>query len=261
MPPTPRREGPTPAPLHFPRTKGHVGHRLSAEVIVAIIATVVLIAAGLTASIAFSGPETNPTPPPAPSGGHLAMAADAQPGTAARMFETLGPIVLAAKTVSQASGPLAAGSSVDLGGGISLTPAAGWTVEGTRQRAALLINGNSTAEFFVTVGKASGTDIAKELSNDIANYTKASASGLSNVQVTNQDQPNSVQSTHFQQELGAGYSGSLQTQQGTISVVGVFLELLNTSNAQSAFVDVHAVNKNALTTAAKDGDTMVNSML
>jgi hypothetical protein len=261
MPPTPKQDGHNPAPLYFPHAHGRVGHRLSARSIAAIIAVILLVAAGVTAPIVFSGNETHPTPPPAPTGGHLSTAATAQLGGAARGRETLGPIVLAAKMFPQASGPLSAGSSVEVGGGITLTPAAGWSVESTGKNAVLLINGASTAEFFVTVGKASSTDIAQELSNDIANYTKSSSSVLSNVQVTNKGQPTSVQSSHFQQELGAGYSGSLQTQQGTISVVGVFLELLNTSNGGSAFVDVHAVNKNALQPAAKDGDSMVNSML
>jgi hypothetical protein len=270
---------------------------LRTGVIVGIMVLVILIVVGVTAAIVLSGTSSHPQPPqPGQSGGLAAGAAPSQPGIANTFINTPGTVGPAPATTGPApsttgtapgtvgpapatTGPAPstvaptgttapaapAGSSstglINIGDGISLTPATGWSVESQSQKdkSVLLINADTSAEMFVAVGKVSGTDIAQVLSVDIKNVTSGGA--FSNVQLTTQGQPNTLQSDRFQQELAVGYTADLQTQQGTIPVVGVFLELLNTSTGESAFVDVHAVSSDAMKKAAKDGDAMISSML
>jgi hypothetical protein len=262
--------GQTPPPLHYPGAAGErVGHRLRAGVVVGIMLLVILVVAGVVAAVVLSGTSSHPKPPQPGQSGGLA-GASSQPGTVHGSINTPGTIGPAEPSTPGTDAPTApatpaAGTfstgAVSVGDGITLTPAPGWSVESQSKddRTVTLINADTSAEMFVAVGKASGTDIAQVLSTDITNATSGAA--FSNVKLSGQPSQKTRQSDRFQQERGVGYTADLQTQQGTIPVVGVFAELLNTSTRESAFIDVHAVSSDALKQAAEDADAMIGSML
>jgi len=152
----------------------------------------------------------------------------------------------------------ATAGSVSIGNGISLTPAPGWTIEGNQPHSVMLLSADSTAEMFVTVGAAESTDITQVLSDDIKNLVNGY---LTNIQLLSKSQVGTIQSNNFQQKLAIAYSADLQTQQGSTPVVGVFIELLNPTTQNSAYIDLHAVSDAAFNAAENDAVAMVNSML
>ena len=65
---------------------------------------------------------------------------------------------------------------------------------------------------------------------------------------------------NFQQEASIDYSADGSSQSGTIPVIGSFIELLNTSTHQSAFV-IFEQNGDATTQVDNSGGLMIDSML
>jgi hypothetical protein len=105
-----------------------------------------------------------------------------------------------------------------------------------------------------------GSDAVAVLQSDIDQFTGTASAILGNVRTVNAPGTKALQSANFQQEAFTEYTADVLTQQGTILVIGIFSELLNTSNGRSALIDFRQ-DSSATTQAAGDGGTMIDSML
>jgi len=155
---------------------------------------------------------------------------------------------------------LTAADAVDIAPGISVTPAPGWTVGNQGPGWVTLHNAFSTAEMEIKVKPANGTDPVAVLQADINQLSSVSTTGLTNVKDLSAPATKPLQSGNFQQEASIDYSADGTSLMGAIPVIGSFIELLNTSNHQSAFV-VFAQNGDATTRADSEGGAMIDSML
>jgi hypothetical protein len=106
---------------------------------------------------------------------------------------------------------------------------------------------------------ASGTDPVAVLQGDVNNLG-GTVTGLSNVNNLAPPVTKPVPGAHFQQEASIDYSADGSTQSGTVPVIGTFIELLNTSTHQSAFI-IFEQNGDATTQVDNSGGAMVDSML
>lgn len=219
-------------PPHYPHIGKRVGHRPGPIAIAAITAVVILVAAVLTAVIVRPGTSDRPGPSPTTPGGRSAVAAV--------RLTVAGPIAVAQ--------------------GISITPAAGWTLQNRGPNWVTLYNADSTARMQVEVKPAGGTDIVDLLEADVNRLTSAPSTGLTNVVNLSGPATKTVQGANFQQRASIDYTADVSTQQGTIPILGVFDELLNPSRRLSAFIDFRQ-DGDATTHAAADGGMMLNSML
>lgn len=155
---------------------------------------------------------------------------------------------------------LTSAGPIDIANGISLTPAPGWTLTNRGANWVTLYNADSTARIQVEVKPAGGTDIVAELQADINRLTSTPSTGLTNVTNLTGPSTKALHSAKFQERASIDYTADISTQQGTIPVLGVFDELLNTSNLLSAFID-YRQNGEASTHSAGSGGMMINSML
>jgi hypothetical protein len=250
----------SPPPVEFPSTTGKVGHRWSGTVIAAVIAVVAVVAAAVVAVIVFSGGPTSPPTPQMPD-------PLAHPSTA----KAMAPAAVAAGTVTQALGlhsgarktsiVLAASNAepVMIGDGISITAAENWSVDRQGDHVVLLVNGDTSATLFVALDKVKSHDVVDALVN-IVNRFNSADSPIRNVQMAGLTK-DTLRSNNFQDVAAIAYTADVSTQQGTTPVYGVFLELLNTSTGESAFLDLSASSMDAGKAAAGDVDSMMSSML
>lgn len=171
---------------------------------------------------------------------------------------TLGMSV--AGSVHQTAVSLTAGSAVDLGQGISVTPAPGWTVADHGRGWARISNEFSTAELEVKIKPATGADPVAGLQADIDQLSNGSTTGLTDVGNLGAPASKPLQSSHFQQEVSMSYNAEGSSRMGPIPVMGWFMELQNGSTRQSAFV-VFTQNGDAPGSADDDAGMMIDSML
>jgi hypothetical protein len=163
-------------------------------------------------------------------------------------------------TTNRPAPTLTSTGAIDLGQGISVTPAQGWTVGNHAPGWVRLDNAYATAEMEVKVKPADGTDPVAVLQGDINNLSNVSTTGLTNVRDSSAPVPKPLQSGNFLQEASINYSADGTSRMGTTPVTGWFVELLNPSNHQSAFV-TFAQNEDAPAQANSEGLAMVESML
>jgi len=124
----------------------------------------------------------------------------------------------------------------------------------------MLHNADSSAQMYVAVKPANGTDVIAMLQADIDQVITTGSGALSNVKNLSGPATNTLHSTNFQQQASIDYTADISTQQGTIPVLGAFDELLNTSSQLSAFINYRQDNA-ATTQTANDGGMMIRSML
>ncbi|WP_205876943.1 hypothetical protein [Mycobacterium camsae] len=155
---------------------------------------------------------------------------------------------------------LTATGAIDLGQGISVTPAPGWTIGNQGPGWVTLHNTFATAEMEIKVKPAVGTDAAATLQTDIDQLSNLSTTGLTNVRNMTVPTSTPVQGNNFHQEAAIDYSADGTSAMGLIPVVGTFVELLNPSTHQSAFI-VFAQNGDSTSRADSQGTMMVDSML
>jgi len=153
-----------------------------------------------------------------------------------------------------------AADAVNIVPGVSVTPAPGWTVGNQGPGWVSLHNAYSTAEMEIKVMPANDSDPVAALQANINQLSGVSTTGLTNVKNLSAPVIKPIQGTNFQQEASVDYSADGTSMMGAIPVIGSFVELLNTSNHQSAFV-VFAQNGDATTRADSEGGMMVDSML
>jgi hypothetical protein len=183
------------------------------------------------------------------------------PGTATP--DTVAPVMVArspAVVSSTAGVVLATAAAVPLPRGLSVTPAPGWTVHSTQSNGVWLCNSDCTQTLWIGVGHTTSTDVAAELQAQINDQTGGPKSGYANVQ-TGQVQTETLQSNNFQQDAWVVYTANVSTQQGTVSVEGIFRSLLNTSTGVTAFLDMEASGDSAFHEALGANKTMAASML
>jgi hypothetical protein len=236
---------------------GHVEHRLHGAVVAALIAVVVIIAAGITAAVVFSGKSTSPKPPH--TGGVVPTThalASAHPATGRGGGNPLGGVVLASTTTSLAAG---GASSVNLGNGVTLTVASGWTVNDQGQSEAAVINGQGVVFVAAVVAHAGTTNIGQAQAQAINGFIKGA--GLTNVQQEQDGQMKAVQGNNFTQMLLSDFTGDIQTNQGTQQVYGLWMTLLNPSTQLFGFINLTAPSEAALNAALPDAKSMIASML
>lgn len=150
--------------------------------------------------------------------------------------------------------------AIDLGHQISVTPAPGWTVGDQGPGWVTLHNHFATAEMEIKVKPAKGTDAATLLQDDIGELSNVSTTGLTNVTDLSVPTSEPLHGSHFQQEAAIDYSADGTSAMGLIPVVGTFVELLNPSTHQSAFV-AFAQNGDSTSRSDSQGTMMVDSML
>ncbi|MGC2680113.1 MAG: hypothetical protein WA415_29725, partial [Mycobacterium sp.] len=177
--------------------------------------------------------------------------------------DTVAPVVVArspALGFSTAGVVLATANAVPLPNGLSVTPAPGWTVHSTRSNGVWLCNSDCTESLWVGVGHTTLTDVAAVLQAQINEETGGPTSGYANVQ-TWQLQTETLQSNNFQQHAYVGYTANVSTQQGSVSVEGIFSSLLNTSTGVTAFLNMEASGDSAFNEAKGANRTMAASMV
>lgn len=168
--------------------------------------------------------------------------------------------IAATGTGYEAAVTLAATGAVDLGQGLSVVPAPGWTVADQGSGWVRLNNEFSTAELEIKVKPASGTDPAAALQGDINQLSNVTTTGLSNVGNLSAPTTKPLQSSHFQQQAAINYTADGSSQLGAIPVSGWFMELLDGSTHRSAFV-VFTENGDAPASADDEAGAIIDSML
>lgn len=154
---------------------------------------------------------------------------------------------------------LAWAEGIDLAPGISVTPAPGWVIENQGPGWVALHNAFATAELEIRVKPANGTDAAAVLQGDIRNLSNMSTTGLTNVRDLSASSVKPLPSGNFQQQASITYSADGTSRMGAIPVLGWFMEVLNPSTRQSAFI-VFAQNGDAPNRADGDAAQMVDSL-
>jgi hypothetical protein len=178
------------------------------------------------------------------------------PVRAVAVAATVTAAIALTGTISQ---PAVLLTALDIAPGASVTPAAGWTVSQQGPGFVLLHNAFSTAEMEIRVKPAPGSDPVAALQGDVNNLG-ATVTGLTNVNNLAPPVTKPVPGAHFQQEASIDYSADGSSEMGPIPVIGTFIELLNPSTHQSAFI-VFAQNGDAPSRADNEGGAMVDSML
>lgn len=257
MSPTPPPSNTSPPPQH-PGSGARVGHRLHPVAIAATIAVVILIAAAVTAAIVLTGTANRPKVPVLPSG-HAAIAAPAKSGIAQPPTAS-DRLARTARTVWGGAVALTSANAITIAHGISITPAPGWMAAVRGPDWVMLHNPDSSAQMYVRVKPATGTDVSALLQADINQVITESSGALSDMKNLSGPDTKTLQSANFQQQAFIDYTAEISTQQGAIPVLGVFDELLNTSNDLSAFIN-YRQSGDATTQAASEGGMMIQSML
>ena len=159
-------------------------------------------------------------------------------------------------TISQ---PAVLLTAVDIAPGVSVNPAPAWSVGTQGPGWVVLHNGFSTAAMEIRAKPASGTDPVAVLQGDVNNLG-VTVTGLSNVNNLAPPVTKPVPGANFQQEASIDYTADGSSQSGTVPVIGSFIELLNTSTHQSAFI-IFEQNGDATTQVDNSGGAMIDSML
>jgi hypothetical protein len=221
-------------------------------VAVAMIAAVVVFAAGITAAVVLRGPSAPPKP-----GGFVptthAVAA-IKPSTADGM--AVGNLVLASTSKPLADG----GTVVNFLDGVSVTIAPGWTITSSTDTGVLARNGANSAAIWVSSGKPHAPDINGDMSWLITAYIEAV--GYTNVvQDPSPDGAQPLQGKNFTQDLIVGYTADQQIDQGTTLFRGTWIDLFNPSTQLDGFIDFRAASPDGLQAAMADVKGMIGSML
>ncbi|BDB41167.1 hypothetical protein Mkiyose1665_59150 [Mycobacterium kiyosense] len=152
-----------------------------------------------------------------------------------------------------------AAGGINLAPGISVTPAPGWTVGDRGRGWVSLHNAFSSAELEIRVKPAAGSDPVAALQSDIDQLSSVSTTGLTNVRDLSVPSPKPAHG-NFNEGASIDYTADGTSRMGAIPVTGSFVELLNTSTRQSAFV-VYAENGDAPPGADGEAQLMLDSLL
>jgi hypothetical protein len=238
---------------------GHVDHRLHAGVVAAILAVVVLVAMLVSVAVVWHGPAARPTPPqPRHGGGVVSHPSAARPINP--LMDGPGESRLGTVSLASITAPLAAGTvtAIDLGDGVTLTLAPGWTISNQGQSWANVFNNAENVGAYASTGRASTPDINQESALDINQAIQAV--GLTNVQQTAGGQLQTLQGKNFQQLIEVDYTGNVQTNQGTQQEWGAWITLYNPTARTSGSFVFYAWSPDAFKAAIPDAGSMLVSM-
>jgi hypothetical protein len=178
------------------------------------------------------------------------------------------PVAIAAATtaaiavttaINRPAVTLAATDGIELASGILVAPAPGWTIGNQGPGWVTLRNALSTAELEIKVKPSNGTDPVAVLQNDISHLSNVSTTGLTNVRDLGAPNTIPLRPGNFQQQATVSYNADGTSVSGPLPVQGWFVELLNPSTHQSAFV-VFSQNGDAPIRADGDAQAMLDSM-
>jgi hypothetical protein len=233
-------------------------HRLSAGLIAAVAAIVVVIAAGASIAAVNGGPATRPAPPGDEGrdgiATHKAATTGAYYGIGRPADKHWGSVALASTSTPLALGT---GTAVKLTNGVSLTPAPGWTVAQQGGQTATLYNGDKSAGVFAAAGSANASDITQESAMLINGNIKGD--GLTNVQQT-PGQVQAIQGKTFDQLLEVDFTADVQTDQGTMQIWGGWVTLYSSARHASGLFDYFAGSQAAFKASLQDAGQMMASM-
>lgn len=233
-----------PRPVTYPGSSAPVGHRLGAGVITAIIASVVVLAAVVTAALVLPGHHgSKPAAPP-------------WPATASKITPP------ARQPVSGGSaGAVAPPETVTIAG-LPITVHPDWEVVDQSGSSVVLRDKEDTAVLLLGVENLDMNewhDITQIL-NAWANARSHEYTKWSNRQII-ADPPEKVDSDRFQFMQVAQYSADLSTQGGTTPVQGVLMVFVNPSTGQIGEVDFLTGSFDEAVAKWPQARTMIESMV
>jgi len=172
-------------------------------------------------------------------------------------------VIVLAGTITPATGPdiaiaLTSADPIPIDRGVSITPAPDWSLLDRGPNWVVLGDDNAGARMRVTVKPAGGTDVAAVLQDDV-NAVLADTS-LTNLTTLGGPKTKDVQGSTFQRAARMDYTADDIQGVATTHLLGVFMELLNTSNGLSAFID-YRESSDAPSQIGGNAEAMINSML
>ncbi|MGF2944783.1 hypothetical protein [Mycobacterium sp. Lab-001] len=142
--------------------------------------------------------------------------------------------------------------------GISITPAPGWELVDRGTNWVTLADTDAGAKMRVTVKPAAAADVTAALQADVDNEVANTV--LTNLTPSGEINTKTLQARNFQQAARVDYTADNVVGIDTTPILGVFLELLNTSTRLSAFIDYRESSVSPVGIAGV-GQAMINSML
>ncbi|MDT5093248.1 MAG: hypothetical protein QOH60_2611 [Mycobacterium sp.] len=243
-------------------------NRWGPMVVVAIIAAIAIVAAGITAGVVLAN-KTNVPEPPHPLMPNMTKPVAAAPMQAGRSGG-MG-VELMSTQVPLANGTvMAAGDSVDLGDGIKFDAVDGWKVAKSSKGFALLVNDSYGASFAVSTGTAKGKDTsspinaADVLTAEIQMITKDGSVVIEKMTKIQGGQLNPQQQVNFDQLAYMNWAGSVATQSGTTPKFGEMDVLFNSGSNKKVttpegffvFATLDAADQEKYATAGPDVQKM-----
>ena len=146
------------------------------------------------------------------------------------------------------------GDEIDLGDGISLTPASGWTVESQKSTLAVLTNGQ---ELFV--GQVVELDSDADPKQVVDNYHRQLAKNYTDVSY--EDAKTTDLGTSKLKGASGSMSGTSSSSQGSVDVSLYTVASVRTKDGVTVVGTIYLTTSSDTSAAGKDFDTMVNSML
>ena len=157
-------------------------------------------------------------------------------------------------TTTPTSAAPAAGGALDLGSGISVTPAAGWTSKRGGPTAVDLYSPDNNVTLFLTAGPAHTSDATQALQTDIAtaahdpNYTNPQIQGTIGT---------APASGNFDKVAVVSFTADAT---GGGPVVGRYLEAINTGTQNSVFAQDYGPSQSELNQYDADVTKMLDSL-
>ncbi len=172
-------------------------------------------------------------------------------------------VIVLAGSIKPATGPhiaiaLASADPIAIDRGVSMTPAPGWSLLDRGPNWVVVGDDNAGARMRVTVKPGGGSDVAAVLQADV-NAVLAETS-LTNVTTLGGPKKKDVQGSKFQRAARMDYTADDVQGVAITHLLGVFMELLNTSNGLSAFID-YRESSDAPSQIGGNAEAMINSML
>lgn len=156
---------------------------------------------------------------------------------------------------------LTADDAIPIADGVSITLAPGWTLTNRGSDWVTLYDADNTARMQVTVKPAGGGDITAVLQADADRVINTPQTELSNVNIVSAPKVKPVQGRNFQQAADINYTADVVSGPDITHLTGVFMELLNTSNRRSAFIDYRSDDMTTGIAGGSGAEEMVNSLL
>jgi hypothetical protein len=252
----------------YPTTPPAPAHKLSGALIAGIVAAIVLIAGGVTAAFVLTGKSSATTSHSGNSlgNGNLGNGNNTSPApTPTQPAPT--PTQPAPTPTAPAPTPTqpaptpgnGGGGGVDLGNGVSLTPAAGWKIVRQTASSVSLMSPDQSCEFDIYTGKAGSSDANAELTALANEWAKDNSA--QDVKVSSPDGPKAVNGQNFQQLSQMQFQATLAGQQGTLQLFGNFLVLLNTSSGNEAQLVLASTNQSLPSNIVDAVNGMLNSLI